>query len=227
MTLDPDHGFGLLSPEVQERMELILTERSDGSYGAPALHGMLTASVVGPKPVPMDWILQTVLSPPESEAIGFDDFPEFTWVVEKIEEWLLRIGRVFQQDPEMFRLLVYMPKLKEGDTTPDPQTWCNGFVEGMACNRENWAPILATKFGFERIASILMTSDPDEWKKGCFEPVYGVDPVGAVGRAQNRSSGNPRVLVQLPQLQVPSERRILPAEMIRVPAAAAKKTLLL
>jgi len=38
---------------------------------------------------------------------------------------------VFQQDPEMFRLLVYMPKLKEGDTTPDPQTWCNGFVEAM------------------------------------------------------------------------------------------------
>jgi hypothetical protein len=61
MTVDPDHGFGLLSPEDQEKMELILTERSDGSYGAPALHGILTASVVGPKPVPMDWILQTVL----------------------------------------------------------------------------------------------------------------------------------------------------------------------
>jgi hypothetical protein len=39
MTLDPDHGFGLLSPEDQEKMELILTGRSDGSYGAPALHG--------------------------------------------------------------------------------------------------------------------------------------------------------------------------------------------
>jgi hypothetical protein len=65
------------------------------------------------------------LHPPESEAIGFDNFPEFSWVVEKTEELLLRIRRVFQQDPEMFRLLVYMPKLKEGDTTPDPQTWCN------------------------------------------------------------------------------------------------------
>jgi len=32
------------------------------------------------KPVPMDWILQTVLSLPESEAIGFDNFPEFAWV---------------------------------------------------------------------------------------------------------------------------------------------------
>jgi hypothetical protein len=45
-------------------MEQILTERSDGSYGAPLLHGMLTASVVGPEPVPIDWILQVVLSPP-------------------------------------------------------------------------------------------------------------------------------------------------------------------
>ena len=164
MALDPDHGFGLLSPEDQEKIELILAERSEGSYSAPALHGMLTASVVGPKPVPMDWILQTVLSPPESEAIGFDNFPEFSWVVEKTQELLLRIGWVFQQDPEMFRLLVYMPKLKEGDTTPDPQTWCNGFVEGMECHRENWEPLIATEFGFEMIAPILMTFNPDEWE---------------------------------------------------------------
>ena len=129
--------------------------------GAPALHGMLTASVVGPKPVPMDWILQTVLSPPESEAIGFDNFPEFSWVVEKSEELLLRIYRVFQQNPEMFRLLVYMPKLKGGDTTPDPQTWCNGFVEAMAHHREDWVPLLSTggRFPEDR-------SDPNDLRSG-------------------------------------------------------------
>jgi hypothetical protein len=95
VTLDPDHGCGLLSPEDQEKMELILTERSEGAYGAPALYGMLTASVVGSKPVPLDWILQTVLSPPESEAIGFDNFPKYSWVVEKTEELLLSISGVF------------------------------------------------------------------------------------------------------------------------------------
>jgi hypothetical protein len=95
MTLDPNHGFGLLWAEDNEKMERILTERSDGAYGAPALHGMLTASVVGPEPVPMDWMLQTVLSPPDSEAIGYDNFPEFGWVVEKTEEMLVRIRRVF------------------------------------------------------------------------------------------------------------------------------------
>ena len=78
MTLDPDHGFGLLSPEDQEKMELILTERSDGSYGAPALHGMLTASVVGPKPVPMDWILQTVLIKPS--RVGGDRLRQFSGI---------------------------------------------------------------------------------------------------------------------------------------------------
>ena len=71
---------------------------------------------------------------------------------------------MFQQDHEMFRLLVYMPKLKEGDTTPDPQTWCNGFVEGMEYHRENWEPLIATEFGFEMIAPILMTFNPDEWE---------------------------------------------------------------
>ena len=60
MTLDPDNDFGFLSSEDHEKMEEVLTERSEGSYGAPALQGMLTASVVGPKPVPMDWKLQNM-----------------------------------------------------------------------------------------------------------------------------------------------------------------------
>ncbi len=139
----------MLSPEDQEKMKQILTERSDGSYGAPLLHGMLTASVVGPEPVPIDWILQVVLSPPQSEAIGLENLAEFSWVEEKTEELFVQICRVFQQDPEMFSLLVYMPRLKEGDTTPDPQTWCNGFVEGMAYHRETWEPLLATGYGFQ------------------------------------------------------------------------------
>jgi hypothetical protein len=37
MAFDPEHGFGLLSPDDQEKIELILTERSHGSHGAPAL----------------------------------------------------------------------------------------------------------------------------------------------------------------------------------------------
>ena len=157
-------------------MELILTERSDGSYGAPALHGMLTASVVGPEPVPTDWILQTVLSPPESEEIGFDNFPEFSWAVEKTEELLLRIGRVFQQDPEMFRLLVYMPKLKEGDTTSDPRTWCNGFVEDGVQSRKLGADLCDEVFREDR-------TDPNDFrsgrmgKKGCLNPFTELIPL--------------------------------------------------
>jgi uncharacterized protein len=165
MTNNPDHGFGLLRPEDREKMERILTERSEGAHGAPELHGMLMASVVGPEPIPMDWILPSILSPPESEAVGFDNFSDFSWVAEKIDDWLHRIRHVFEEDPELLNLLVYMPKLREGDTTPDPQTWCNGFVEGMAYHREKWEPLLSAKGGFERIAPILMTSDPDEWEK--------------------------------------------------------------
>jgi hypothetical protein len=112
MTIEPDHGFGLLRPEDREKMERILTERSEGAHGAPELHGMLTASVVGPEPISMDWILQSILSPPESEAIGFDNFPDFSWVAEKIEEWLLRIRQVFEQDPELLNLLVLHAKTK-------------------------------------------------------------------------------------------------------------------
>jgi hypothetical protein len=132
-------------------MELILTERSEGSYGAPALHGMLTASVVGPQPVPMDWILQTVLSPPESEAIGYDNFPEFSWVAEKTEELLFRIGRVFQQDPEMFRLLVY----KVIDSC-DSRVTRNLFRRGMRKHRPRF-----------RVATLAVTSLTKLRPNGC------------------------------------------------------------
>ena len=91
---DPEHGFGLLPSEDQEKMEQILTERSEGAYGMPALHGMLTASVVGPSPVPLEWVLQAVLSPPESETIEVELYPEFSWVAEKTEELFLRISRL-------------------------------------------------------------------------------------------------------------------------------------
>src|SRR5258708_25610250 len=90
---------------------------------------MPAASVVGPKPVPIHWVLQAVLSHPQSEPIALDHLPEFRWLVEKIEEMFLRISLVFQRDPETLRPLVYMPNLKEGDTTPDPRSWCFGLAE--------------------------------------------------------------------------------------------------
>jgi uncharacterized protein len=178
MPLDPDHGYGLLRSEDHEKMELILSEHSHGFYGAPELHGMLTASVVGPESAPIDQILQRVLSSDEAEAIDFEKFDELRWALEKTKEMHLRILRVFSQDPELFRLLVYMPKLKEGDTTPDPQTWCNGFVEGMAFNRDRWAPLFSSEFGFAMLVPILMTSDPDEWaNKDFFNPLAELAPL--------------------------------------------------
>jgi hypothetical protein len=160
MTRDPDHAFGLLSPEDQEKMEQILTERSEGTYGIPALHGMLTASVVGPSPVPLEWILQAVLSPPDSEAIEIEFYPEFSWVAEKAEELLLRISQVFAEDPELFRLLVYMPKLKEGDTTPDPQTW------QRVCGRHGLSSGGLEAHPYHRRRFSGARSDPDDFRSG-------------------------------------------------------------
>jgi uncharacterized protein len=161
MTLEPDHGFGLLSSEDQERLERILEERSAGLYGVADLHGMLTASVVGPKPIPLDWILQTVLSLSGTEANGFDPVPEFSWASEKIGELFLRINRVFQQDSEMFCPLVSQPELEEDDDTPNPRIWCLGFVEGMMYQRRAWEPLFS--LAFAAVAPILITADPDAW----------------------------------------------------------------
>ena len=161
MTLDPDYGFGLLSPEDEERLERILNERSEAAYAMPALHGMLTASVVGPKPIPVDWIVQSVFNDPGCEGNRFDRLPESSWVTEKIGELFLQMNRLLQQDPETFRLLVCRPNLKEGDTTPDPRSWCFGFVEAMMYYREDWKPLLST--AFPAVAPIVMTAEPDGW----------------------------------------------------------------
>jgi uncharacterized protein len=166
MTLDPDHDAGYLSPNDCEKLERILIERSEGSYGVTALNGILTASEVGPETIPLDWILETVLTPPEPDLIGFDDFPDFKWVKEKIEEWFLRIRRALRQDPEKLRLLVHRPNKIEGDTAHEPVTWANGFAEGMAYHQEKWAPLFewGGGRGFKAVVPILMISDADGWE---------------------------------------------------------------
>src|ERR1700737_1467031 len=126
MDPEPNYDLGLLSREDFEKLDRILDDRSDGYYGAPALHGFLVASVIGPEPIPKNRILQTALTSEDPNATNFADFPEFGWVAAKVDEWLIRIGRVLREEPRTFTLLVHQPKLKEGETTPDPQTWCRG-----------------------------------------------------------------------------------------------------
>jgi yecA family protein len=173
-----DSHFGRLDMPAMERLERVLSERSQGTYSTPVLHGMLTASVVGPEPVPLDYVVQTVLNPPESEGIGFDAFPEFEWVKDETKELHRRIKEVFAGDPETYQLFVHMPRLAEGDDTPDPKTWCNGFVEGMADNRDQWKPLLEARGGFEMAAPILMTSDPEEWEhKDVLNPFPALAPL--------------------------------------------------
>ncbi len=161
MTLEPDHGFKLLSLEEEEKLERILNERSQGAYGLSALHGVITASVVGPKPVPLDWIVQTVLSGPDSEENGFDHFPEFSWAAEKIEELFLGISRGLQQDPEVFCLVVDRTKLEGDETTPDPRTWCLGFVKGMTYHEHYWEAHL--QMDYPAVGLITMIADEGGW----------------------------------------------------------------
>ena len=89
-------------------------------------------------------------------------------------------------------------KAEGGRHPPDPQTWCNGFVEAMDYYREDWEKFLATEAGFPTLAAIIMTSDPDEW-----EDVQDVNPVAKLTPweicvvLKNSHSGHPLILVQL------------------------------
>src|ERR1700730_4484789 len=85
-TPDPENEFGLLSTEDEEKLERILHERLQGASVMPEMHGMLTASVVGPYLLPLDWIVQTAFNVPHLRANESVYIPEFIWAARKIKE---------------------------------------------------------------------------------------------------------------------------------------------
>jgi uncharacterized protein len=164
MDNEPDYELGLLSKADLEELDRILDDRSGGDFGAPALHGYLVASVIGPAPIAKDEILRTAFHPEQRSGVDLEDFPESAWVQEKIDEWLARIDRVFREQPRAFIMLVYQPKLREGDTTPDPQAWCRGFLEGMERHQDRWNSFLKSRHGFGILAPILLSADGGLWE---------------------------------------------------------------
>jgi yecA family protein len=162
MHAEPDYDLGLLPAEDIEKLDRILDDRSKGIYGAPALHGFLVASAIGPEPIPKLRILETALA---SEDPGdFEDFAEFGWVGDKVDEWVGRINRVFREQPRAFTLLVHQPRLKEGETTPDPESWCRGFLEAMQYQEEAWTPFLEAPGSMGILAPIVFTARGGAWE---------------------------------------------------------------
>jgi hypothetical protein len=147
--------FGRLDMYSMERLEHILHERSGGAYSAPVLHGMLTASVVGPESLSLDFVVQTVLNRPESEGIGFDAFPEFEWVRDQIEELDRRLTEVLIDDPESYELFVHLPALPKGDDTPDRRPGV------MVLSRE-WATTV-----INGRHSLKLGEDSKSWRQYC------------------------------------------------------------
>jgi yecA family protein len=164
MDSESDDEFGLLRQEDIEELDRILSDRSRGNYGAPALHGLLVASVVGPEPIPKNEILQMALTFDHPRAIDFADFPELAWVERKVDDWLTRIERVFREEPRAFTLLVHQPKLNEGDATPDPRAWCQGFLGAMEYRQKEWMPFLESRNSFGILAPILITAEGGKWE---------------------------------------------------------------
>ena len=164
MNSEPDDDFGLLSEADLAELDRILDDRSGGCYGAPALHGMLVASVIGPEPIPTEQLLRSALTPGDPVASDIEDFPESAWVEEKVDEWLHRIDRVFREQPRAFAPLVYQLKLDEGDATPDPQAWCRGFLDGMEYHEEDWNPFFKSRNGFGILAPILLSAHGGQWE---------------------------------------------------------------
>ena len=134
----------------------------------------------------------------------------------------LRISLVFQQDPEMFRPLVYMPNLKEGDTTPDPRSWCSGFAEAMMYHRKAWEPLLFDGRGVLTVAPILMTADPDGWgKNDSWNPFRQMAPTKLCEGLEMAVRAIHAFWPSTRNFGARTERQLFPIGMTSVPAAAA------
>jgi uncharacterized protein len=126
----------LLPAEYQELASRL--EARVGGLGLDGAHGLLTACLVGPEPLPRpeEWLMRVLGNDAETQQVG----PPPADLVALV----LRLQREILRSLERFR---YQPMLAEGhepDGEAGPGGWCEGFVAGVDLRAGIWGMRLAT-----------------------------------------------------------------------------------
>lgn len=129
--------------------QFLLSDRcSENAMTLDALHGYLTAIVIGPEDVPADEWLQQVWGPSTDDAPRFSSDKEAQRIRGLIMRFMNEIAIAFEAAPKEFEPL-FLEHSVQGKKLLDGEAWAWGFWEGMNLRADAWeegwdAPIAPT-----------------------------------------------------------------------------------
>jgi uncharacterized protein len=131
----------LSDKEFNELDKFLLSDRSaDDGMAMDALHGYLTALVIGPEQVPMSEWLPHVWGASEGSAPAFKSDKEYQRIVSLIARFMNEIAITMEVAPKEYEPL-FCEHEWEGRSVLDAEAWAWGFWEGMNLRAAAWEPI--------------------------------------------------------------------------------------
>lgn len=121
----------MLTDQDVETLESILFApgQSDEALDVFGLHGVVTASVVGPVPLSIERIHAIATGQPESDA---DAMPG------EFETLVSRLARTIQQELEQGQTLE-LPEPEDEETAEEAlENWCAGFTDTFLLDEDQW-----------------------------------------------------------------------------------------
>ena len=128
----------LTDREFDELDRFLLSDRcSDECMTMDALHGFLTALLIGPAIVPMEEWLPRVWGPSPRDAPKFRNPGEMQKITGLIARFSNEIALTFEVAPKEFEPL-FSQFEADGQNYIDGEPWAWGFWEGMQLRAEDW-----------------------------------------------------------------------------------------
>ncbi|MEQ6885186.1 YecA family protein [Salicola sp. Rm-C-2C1-2] len=121
----------MLTDQDVETLESILFApgQSDEALDVFGLHGVVTASVVGPVPLSIERIYAIATGQPES---GGDAMPD------EFQTLVARLARTVQQELEQGHTLE-LPEPEDEETSEEAlENWCAGFTDTFLLDEDQW-----------------------------------------------------------------------------------------
>ncbi|MDB5798984.1 MAG: YecA family protein [Paucimonas sp.] len=137
----------LTDREFDELDRFLLSDRcSDNCMTMDALHGFLTAVLIGPETVPMQEWLPRIWGPEPEDAPAFRSPKEMEHITGLLARFCNEIAITFEVAPKEFEPL-FSQFEAEGQQFIDGEPWAWGFWEGMQLRADQWEGAPAEELG--------------------------------------------------------------------------------
>lgn len=150
----------LSSKEFDELDRFLMSERCpDDCMTMDALHGFLTAVVIGPRAIMMSEWLPYVWGDDPDAAPKFKNEGEANRIMQLLARYMNEIAITFQVAPREFEA-VFIEQEENGKSYVDGSAWAWGFLQGMSLCDDEWSAIAGDP-AEARLRPIMLLGDDD------------------------------------------------------------------